>query len=153
MASLFNEPGAAGAAPGVGAGGVPAGDLWPAAIADPDATMPFQVSPGGDFGTGGLRRTGAPWPLLLAAVILAVAGGSLAWFTGSGLVTIACWVAAGPLAMGLLALFIAKDAQARASGVYSRPAWVDALYWAGIGLSLAAVVGCALRIALWVGRI
>ncbi len=144
---------APGGQPGLPAPGAPSGF----AIAMPpgnSGAAAFQAGgPLGIDGEGGLQRTGPPWAISLAAGVLGLAGALVAWFGGAVSMAFICWVVAGPVAMGLLAFFIVRDAQARVTGVYTRPGWVDVIYWGAVAATLLGVLVCAYRIAIWVGRL
>ena len=64
----------------------------------------------------------------------------------------AAWVAAGPLAIGLLAVHSVRDTQQRARPVYASPTWMPTLYRAVVVLAAVGVVVSAVDIALWAGR-
>lgn len=92
------------------------------------------------------------WLLFLAGG-LALAAGIVAVVVADPVVAIVCWVVAGPIAIGLLALFVVKDTFARAGDVYSAPDWVKPLHYGAIALCLLCILAPALRIADWVGRL
>lgn len=92
------------------------------------------------------------WLLFLAAG-LALAAGIVALIVGNPIVAIVCWLVAGPVAIGLLALFVVKDTFARSSGLYAAPDWVKPLHYAAIGVSLLCILAPALRLADWVGHL
>jgi hypothetical protein len=127
---------------------------------------PVQPNPGGPpqhgLGAAGFGVPGTPagptvahpptW-LLFLAVGLALVAGIVALVLDSPVVAIVCWVVAGPVAIGLLALFVVKDTFARASEVYSALDWVKPLHYGAIVLCLLCILVPALRIADWVGRL
>ncbi len=91
---------------------------------------------------------------LAACAAAAVAGGLLAWLLGATpLWAVVAWAISGPLAIGLLAAFSGFDTRQRAKGIYSGAEWVRPAYWVCLVLCLLAVIGSAIRIALWVGRL
>lgn len=84
---------------------------------------------------------------VLAGVVLGIVGGS------SGVVAIAAWLLAGPVGIGLLAVFTLHDTGQRAMPVYQGGSWSRTAYWvilacAGVGISLGAW-----HIADWIGRL
>lgn len=103
--------------------------------------------------TGQRPATGPPLPLLALAGGVAVAGATLAWALPFALTAVFGWFLAGPTALGLLAFYVQRDTAARASGLYTAPDWARVAYWCSVGLSLIAVIACAVRIADWVGRL
>lgn len=99
--------------------------------------------------------TAAPPVLWLAvSALLAVVGLVLALVLG-GLppVAIGAWALAGPVGIGMLALFTTKDLRARAGAVYLAQAWVRPLYWICVVLCLVGAMVAAWKIAEWVGRL
>lgn len=95
-----------------------------------------------------------PIHLLAVATLLAVAGTVLALVLG-GIppVAIASWVVAGPVAIGVLAWFMATDLRARSAAVYAAQTWVRPAYIAVSVLCLVGAMVAAWRIADWVGRL
>lgn len=83
---------------------------------------------------------------LVAAVAAGVAGAAVP-------VALVSWVLAGPLAIGLLAVFVTRDARAQTRPVYVRPDWIGALYGVTIVIAAAGILLSAWRIADWVGRL
>lgn len=103
-------------------------------------------------GGGAISVARPPAFLLLIAIGLAVAAAVLAGVLALPGVAIGAWVVAGPIAIGLIALFVIRDTWARSSGVYAAPGWVKPLHWAAIVVCLLCILVPAIRIALWVGR-
>jgi hypothetical protein len=93
-----------------------------------------------------------PVMFLIIAAALALVGivlGVLGW--GSWLAIVG-WVFAGPIAIGVLALFVAKDTDKRALPTYLRPDGIGLLY-AGVSLLVVAgIIVSALGFAFWVGH-
>lgn len=133
-----------------------------------------QAGQGGQFGQGGqvgqpaqqgsvfgapvttpvnLTAAKPPTWLLFAAGGLALVAGIVAILLNIPWVAIVCWFVAGPIAIGLLALFVVKDTFARSSGLYAAPSWVKPLHYIAIGLCLVCILAPALRIADWVGHL
>ena len=82
---------------------------------------------------------------VIGAVLAAVGWGS--WIAGVG------WVLAGPVAIGVMALYVAADTKRRAEPVYLRPEWLTMAYAAVAVLAVAGIVVSALSVAFWVGRL
>ncbi|KAB1650296.1 hypothetical protein [Pseudoclavibacter endophyticus] len=100
-----------------------------------------------------LEPVAAPTGWLFAAVALALVSGVVASvFGGIPLVAIICWALAGPVVIGLFAVYLMRDVRARAHLTYSPPTWGPMLYAAGLVVTFAAVVIASLQIAFWVGR-
>ncbi len=90
---------------------------------------------------------------LVACAVVALGAGVVAWLLGESLRwAIVAWVASGPVAIGLLAAFNVFDTRARAR-TYAQSSVVGAAYVTCLVLAGLAVLGSALRIALWVGRL
>lgn len=116
-----------------------------------------QTQPGSVFGSTAapvnLTAAKPPTWLLFLAGGLALAAGVVAILLNIPWVAIVCWFVAGPIAIGLLALFVVKDTFARSSGLYAAPGWVKPLHYIAIGLCLLCILAPALRIADWVGHL
>jgi len=105
-------------------------------------------------------RAGSPPLLWLAAAFVSAALGLvivlLRHDPGTGSVpyfAFTSWVLAGPVAIGLLAVFLTKDTNARARALYAAPAWVPWAYRAVLLVALVAIVLSAIHIADWAGRL
>lgn len=105
-----------------------------------------------DWGRGSSRRgeepktqlqlVSAPWPWL-ATGLLMVAVSLIGWLLFNGMVwSIAGWALAGPLGIGMWALFLVNDVRRRATGMYVRSGMASVL---SVVLVLAALVVCALH--------
>lgn len=114
------------------------------------------------FGTAGalgaaparLEHVSAPTAWLFAAIGLALVSGIVASILGGiPAVAIACWALAGPVAIGLFAVYLMNDVKARAHLTYSPPTWGPALYGVGLTVTFIAVIIASLQIAFWVGRL
>lgn len=95
---------------------------------------------------------GPPVALMVAAAVVAALGiviGAVFW--GGWLAGIG-WLLAGPIAIGILAVFIATDTARRSAPIYLRPDWVSLAYAAVMVLVVAGVIVGALGFAFWVGR-
>ena len=105
-------------------------------------------------------RAGSPPLLWLAAAFISATLGLIIVLVlhdpGTGNVpyfAFISWVLAGPAAIGLLAIFLTKDTNARARALYAAPAWVPWAYRAVLLVALVAIVLSAIRIADWAGRL
>lgn len=127
------------------------------ASSSPFADSPFDGTdePAPWLGEGGSSpiSTTAPVTWLWLACAAAAAGLLLALLTDQFSWHLAGWVLAGPLALGLLALFTLKDTARRANPWYLVHAVAPWLYRVAVVAALVGVVVCALRIALYVGRL
>lgn len=131
----------------------------------PDATQQLGAvqefgqsrSPGAVFGApsaeGDVVVATPPVALLFLAAGLAIAAGVVALFFAHPVVVGICWLVAGPLAIGLLALFVGKDTQARSSGLYAARDWVKPMHYVAISVCLLCILVPAVRLADWMGRL
>jgi hypothetical protein len=94
-----------------------------------------------------------PLALFGLAIALAAAGAVIAGVWGDALAA-ACvgWILAGPLAIGLLAIYTLVDTQRRTNAVYSAPSWIGAVYWTVVAMCLTGISISAWHLALWAGR-
>ena len=111
-------------------------------------------APGAPSGSSGesLEPVGPPLGILAAAALLAVAGivvGAVFW--GASLSSLG-WLLAGPLAIGVLALFTARDTARRTAAVYLRPDWITMAYAVVIVLIAAGVIVGSVGFAMWIGH-
>ena len=133
MASPFN-PFASGANPGsspVGAtdvGAPPSGDAGAFEVAKPPVVLLGVAA-----GIG-----------VLGIILGALGFGS--WLASAG------WVAAGPVAIGTLALFVYRDTARRALPTYLSPDGIGFLYAGVVLVVVAGIVVSALGFAWWVGH-
>lgn len=116
-------------------------------FAGPAAAMPWSGA------SSGLVAARPPIVLLVIALVLAIAAGVVALLLAQPAVAIACWVVAGPIAIGLVAWYVRKDTYARSAGLYAAPGFVRPLYWLTVVGCLIAIWAPAWRIADWVGRL
>jgi hypothetical protein len=63
------------------------------------------------------------------------------------------WLVGGPIALFLLLIFARRDAVRQLQMRYSAPSWLTPTRRVIALLALVAVVGNALRIAYWAGRL
>jgi hypothetical protein len=91
-------------------------------------------------------------PLLGVASAMAAIGAVVgAVFWGQWISAIG-WLLAGPIAIGVLALFMSRDTLRRSAPVYLRPNWITAVYSVVMLLIAIGVVVSAFGFAIWVGR-
>jgi hypothetical protein len=87
------------------------------------------------------------------AIALAAAGAVIAGVWGDALAAAGVgWLLAGPLAIGLLAIYTLVDTRRRTNAVYSAPSWTDAVYWTVVAMCLIGISISAWHLALWAGR-
>lgn len=108
---------------------------------------------------GGLTTAGPPLGWFAIALALVVVGVALA-VTGmlvGGVVgpitAIACWLLAGPVAIGALSMYSRIDTRRRSEAVYSAPTWTTTAYWVVLAVCFIGIAVGAWRIALWAGRL
>jgi hypothetical protein len=107
---------------------------------DPGGYSPGGFAPGGypadwspdQRGSGGFGETELvgrpPFVWLLVALVLGLVAAVVAWMLGTTLwIALATWALAGPVAIGLLAVFTLCYDQQRAKPIYDAPSWVPAL--------------------------
>ena len=169
-----NKPPQPGGAPPSGGPWIPERPTDPFAAAsrpDQGGTFGTGQAPGDVFGTGQVRPdafggalpepsssgslTAAKPPtlLLFLAAGLAIVAAIVALVWGTPLISIISWLVAGPVAIGLIALFVIKDTNARASGRYAAPGWGKPLHPVTIVRCLVCILAPAWRIADWVGHL
>ncbi len=153
-----------GSASGTTSGSTPSGirregepDDDPFGYSDPIRGMSSSAYGGSDLSTTvSTTLSGAAEPpvwWLLAAAITAIGGGLLAATLGfGGLLAISAWVLAGPVSIGLLAIFTTQDTRQRAVS-FSYPNWISRAYWTVLACALIGVTVSAWRLAGWVGRL
>ncbi|OYN92350.1 hypothetical protein [Parenemella sanctibonifatiensis] len=94
-----------------------------------------------------------PFWMLLIALGLGLAAGVVALIFGHIAVAFICWALAGPVAIGMIGLYVRGDSKARASGLYASPGFVQPLYWVTVVVCLLCILAPAWRIAEWAGRL
>jgi hypothetical protein len=112
----------------------------------------------GGFGSPQLADddlVGAPPKIwLIAALVLGLAAFAVALVLGASIgYAFAAWLLAGPVAIGLLAVFAQRDVRQRALPIYGAPGWLPALYWSAVVAAGLGVCAGAVRIALWAGNL
>jgi hypothetical protein len=94
-----------------------------------------------------------PLALFGLAIALAAAGAVIAGVWGGALpAAIVGWLLAGPLAIGILAVYTLVDTRRRTSAVYSAPSWTKAAYWTVVAVCMTGIAIGAWHLALWAGR-
>ncbi|QHC69308.1 hypothetical protein [Rathayibacter sp. VKM Ac-2801] len=121
------------------------------------ATAPLTASAG--FG-GAVATEPAPSSVrspigwLIGGVAVAALAGAAALVLGADpLAAILSWAFAGPIAIGLFAVYLLLDTRRRTQLMYSPPTWAPWLYRGGLIIVLLAVIASAARIAFWAGRV
>ena len=105
------------------------------------------------FGVGGeLDIARPPVALLAVAAVLATIGIALALLGWASWLAIIGWAFAGPISIGVLALFVARDTSRRALPTYLRPDGIGLLYAGVATLVVAGIAVSAFGFALWVGH-
>ncbi|NQX12320.1 hypothetical protein HQQ80_11840 [Microbacteriaceae bacterium VKM Ac-2855] len=97
-------------------------------------------------------RTPVGWLIAGIAVALVSAAAALVLGTEPG-IAVAAWALAGPVAIGLFAVYLLLDTRRRTQLMYSPPTWAPWVYRGGLVVVLLAVIACSGRIALWAGRV
>ena len=103
--------------------------------------------------TQGISVARPPLNLFVLAIALAAAGVLIAGIWGNTLIDAALgWLLAGPVAIGVLAIYTLVDTRRRTDAVYSAPSWTGSAYWVVIAVCLAGIAIGAWHLALWAGR-
>lgn len=114
-------------------------------------------SPGFENGGGsasGLQIATPRLVWLLLGGLAGVLGLTLAAALGQRILPASVgWVLGGPVAIGLLAVFVHTESRRHAMPTSVDYGWVRPCYAAAVALALVAVVVSAVRIALWAGRL
>lgn len=101
---------------------------------------------------GGVGHPPVVW-LLVSIALGAVAAVVAALLGATPLVAFGCWAAAGPIAVGMLAVYSVRDTAQRARPIYTSAPWTTSLYVAATVAVGIGIVASALRIAQWAGRL
>jgi hypothetical protein len=140
---------------GYAPGGYAPGDYAPGGYvpgAYPPDRPPDPVSSEG-FGDAELIGR-PPFVWLILALVLGLVAAVVAWIFGASMwIALGMWVLAGPIAIGLLALFTQRDVQQRAKPIYDAPSWIPVLYWSAIVAAAVGIGVSAWNIADWAGRL
>jgi hypothetical protein len=127
---------------------------WRSAHPAPDSGVAAGAALSADAGPSRLHVARPPVVLLLAAALASVAGAVTAVLLGSSmLVAGAAWVAAGPIAIGLLTAFTARDTTRRAAALYASPEWMPLAHGAAVALAVAGLLAAAVRVGDHVARL
>lgn len=103
--------------------------------------------------TSSLTVARPPLALFGLAIALAAAGAVIAGVWGDAVAAAGVgWLLAGPLAIGLLAIYTLVDTRRRTNAVYSAPSWTVAMYWTVVAVCLIGISTSAWHLALWAGR-
>ncbi len=140
------DPTPRGSGPGSTTRSLPHDTPWqpPTTNAPPD--------PGSSVITETVGQPPAVW--LGAALVLGVVGAVVALLFGATVgIALASWALAGPVAIGLLAVFSRLDLRQRARPLYTAPTWTTALHTAAILAAAAGIGISAWRIAEWAGQL
>lgn len=97
-------------------------------------------------------RSPSGW-LFAALAVAALAVAAALTLGGAVSVAVACWIAAGPVAIGLVSIFVLHDTRAAAEPIYLRPTWIRPLWAVTIIGVIAGIATSAWRIADWWGRL
>lgn len=136
---------------------------------DPAATARAGVPTAGGYPNVGAPAPGSPTPLsgsaaplsiakppvglLAAGAVIAVVGLVLAVVFWANPIALVGWALAGPVAIGVMALYVARDTALRAEPVYLRPDWLSMAYAAVAAVAVIGVVVSSVSIALWAGHL
>ena len=106
-------------------------------------------------GRAGLELIGRPpFQWLVAALVLGLVAAAVAWLYGASMwIALGAWALAGPVAIGLLAVFTQRDVAQRAKPIYDAPSWIRVLYWSTVAAAVLGIAVSAWDIALWAGRL
>lgn len=104
-------------------------------------------------GAGQLTVAKPPAGLLFVGAAIAVAGGALAGICWTSWIALIGWVLAGPVAIGVMASYVARDTARRAEPVYLRPDWLTMAYAVASTLGVIGILVSSLSVAFWVGRL
>lgn len=171
-----------GGASGASSGGYPRSGGYPGSGATPSGGYPGHGGYPGQSGhpvpapaPGGRRQGG--WPpspapespeppspalpvaaqppvvVLVAALVLALAGIGVTAATWGVPLTLLGWFLAGPLAIGVITLYSMIDTARRAAPLYGGAAWTRPAQIVVTVLIVAGVLLSSVSIAMWVGRI
>lgn len=135
--------------------GAPFNPFDPGATASPGAPNPagYRQAAVPSRGAGPLTIAKPPAGLLAVGAAIALTGAALAgicWASGIALIG---WALAGPVAIGVLALYVARDTARQVAPVYLRPEWLTMAYAAVAALAVVGIVVSSLSVAFWVGRL
>ena len=129
----------------------------PFSDAPPRQAKPHDVfrptTPWATESTNSLTVARPPLALFGLAIALATAGAVIAGVWGDALAAAGVgWLLAGPLAIGLLAIYTLVDTRRRTDAVYSAPSWTGGVYWTVVAVCMIGISISAWHLALWAGR-
>lgn len=91
------------------------------------------------------------------AALLSVIASVVSWqLWGLGVnapIAAVSWLLSGPLAIGLIAVFMLQDTARRAHPFYVTSGVVKPSYWVVLGLALLGVMLSSVHLAFWIGRL
>jgi hypothetical protein len=163
--SAAGDPGRASPTPGGAPGGYVPGGFTPGGFAPggftPGGPPPDSYPPdgyGAGFGTTQIAETdlvGTPPKIwLIAALLLGLAAAAVAVMLGASIgYALLAWLLAGPVAIGLLAVFSQRDVRQRSLPIYHSPTWLPTLYWGAVVAAGLGVLSSAWYIAQWAGHL
>lgn len=111
------------------------------------------ASPATSVSAGPLAIAKPPTPVLAVGAAVVVVGAVLAAVCWASWIALIGWALAGPVAIGVLAFYVARDTARRAEPIYLRPDWLTMAYAAVASLAVIGIVVSSLSVALWVGRL
>lgn len=98
------------------------------------------------------KGTRPPVVLLYGSLVASVLAIILSAVSASPVLAVVSWVLAALVGLGLATIFVVKNAARQANPWYSYRPMATYLYRASVAVAIIAVVGAALRIALFAGR-
>lgn len=98
------------------------------------------------------KDTRPPVALLYGSLGTSALAIILSAVSASPVLAVASWVLAALVGLGLATIFVVKNAARQANPWYSSRPMATYLYRASVAVAIIAVVGAALRIALFAGR-
>lgn len=115
-------------------------------------------APADDWQAGAAPASGSlPTPpviWLFAAIAVGLAAAVVSALFGSAILAAGlAWFAAGPVAIGLLGLFILRDTKESAKPFYARPSSTTLFYYGALAAAFVGIIVSALQIANWAGRL
>jgi len=125
---------------------------------DSPATSGFETAASNDWDSGASTPAGAlpspPVIWLIAAIGVGIVAAVLSALFGSAIIVAGlAWFAAGPVAIGLLGLFILRDTKESAKPFYARPSSTTLFYYGALVAAFVGIIVSALQIANWAGRL
>ncbi|WP_290707775.1 hypothetical protein [Gordonia sp. UBA5067] len=125
--------------------GAGAGQYGPAATGFNDPQVPAVAS--------SITMSAPPNGLLIVAAACAGAGGLIGALGWGRWWSLLGWLLAGPIAIWLVARFVAVDTERKTATVYSRPGSTGVLWAVAIVLTVLGIAVTALAVGFWIGRL